>query len=206
MPVLRPARRIGGRARARARARAEDSHQRGRTRGSSRRITRASRPSRSRDYPYIVAISLAELGRSQDVLPVLLELEHKLPGRLRDFAVVARTLLEGHAAESIAAVGRIVGSDFRDPEGLFYLSRHLARLNEVGPALDLLERVVASGYFCFPAMARDPWLDSLRKKPAFTTTAAAGGGPASGGSGRCSSGLAAVKCSVLRRCPPEGDA
>jgi hypothetical protein len=28
--------------------------------------------------------------------------------------------------------------------------------------------VVASGYFCFPAMAGDPWLDSLRKKPAFT--------------------------------------
>jgi DNA-binding winged helix-turn-helix (wHTH) protein/tetratricopeptide (TPR) repeat protein len=123
---------------------------------------------RIEDYPYIVAISLAELGRSKEVLPVLLELEHKLPGRLRDFVVVARTLLEGHAADSIAAVGRIVGSDFRDPEGLFYFSRHLAHLNEVSPALDLLERVVASGYFCFPAMAGDPWLDSLRKKPAFT--------------------------------------
>jgi hypothetical protein len=120
------------------------------------------------DYPYIVAISLAELGRSQEVVPVLRELEHTLPGRLRDFAVVARTLLEGHAAESIAAVGRIVGSDFRDPEGLFYLARHLARVNEVNPALDLLERVVASGYFCFPTMARDPWLDALRKKPSFT--------------------------------------
>lgn len=120
------------------------------------------------DYPYIVAISQAELGRSGEVLPALFELEHKLPGRLRDFVVVARTLLEGRAADSIAAVGRIVDSDFRDPEGLFYLSRHLARLNEINPALGLLERVVASGYFCFPTMARDPWLDSLRKKPAFT--------------------------------------
>lgn len=89
-------------------------------------------------------------------------------GRLREFVVVARTLLEGRDAESIAEVGRIVDSDFRDPEGLFYLSRHLARLNEVNPALDLLERVVASGYFCFPTMARDPWLNSLRKKPACT--------------------------------------
>ncbi len=120
------------------------------------------------DYPYIVAISMAELGRSREVLPVLVELEQKLPGRLRDFAVVAQTLLEGHATESIAAVGRIVGSDFRDPEGLFYLSRHLAHLNEVNPALDVLERVIASGYSCFPAMARDPWLGSLRTKPAFT--------------------------------------
>ena len=120
------------------------------------------------DYPYIVAISQLELGRSQDVLPSLLELERKLPGRLRDFATVARTLLEGHVAESVAAIGRIIGSDFRDPEGLFYLSRHLAHLNEAAPALDLLERVVASGYCCFPTMAHDPWLDSLRKKPAFT--------------------------------------
>ena len=120
------------------------------------------------DYPYIVAISLAELGRGKEVLPVLVELEHKLPGRLRDFVVVARTLLEGSAVASIAAVGRIVDSNFRDPEGLFYLARHLAHLNEVKPALDVLERVVASGHFCFPALDRDPWLDSLRRKPAFT--------------------------------------
>jgi TolB-like protein len=120
------------------------------------------------DYPYIVAIAQSELGRGTEVLPALLELERKLPGRLRDFAVVARTLLEGQEGESIAAIGRIVGSNFRDPEGLFYLSRHLAHLNEAGPALDLLERVVGSGYFCFPTMARDPWLDSLRKKPTFT--------------------------------------
>src|SRR4029453_5400584 len=88
------------------------------------------------DYPYIVAISLAELGRRDEVLPVLLELERKLPGRLRDLAVVARTLLQGEVSESIAAVARIVASDFSDPEGLFYLSRHLAHLNEVDRALD----------------------------------------------------------------------
>jgi hypothetical protein len=120
------------------------------------------------EYPYVVAISMAELGRAEEVLPVLRELEHKIPTRLRDFIVAARTLLEGNASESIAAVGRVVASDFRDPEGLFYLSRHLAHLHEVNPALDLLERVVASGFFCFPAMAHDPWLDSLRKNPAFT--------------------------------------
>jgi TolB-like protein/tetratricopeptide (TPR) repeat protein len=119
------------------------------------------------DYPYIVAISQAELGRTHEVLPILVELEQKLPGRLRDFAAVARTLLEGHAAESVAAIERIVASGFGDPEGLFYLSRHLAHLNEVNPALDLLERVVGSGYSCFPAMTADPWLGGLRKKPAF---------------------------------------
>jgi DNA-binding winged helix-turn-helix (wHTH) protein/tetratricopeptide (TPR) repeat protein len=119
------------------------------------------------EYPYIVAISLWELGRAEEALAVLRDLEPKIPTRLRDFILAARTLLEGRPAESIAAVGRVVASDFRDPEGLFYLSRHLAHLNETGAALDLFERVVAGGFFCFPAMARDPWLDALRKKPAF---------------------------------------
>ena len=120
------------------------------------------------EYPYIVAISLAELGRAEEALSVLRDLEPKIPTRLRDFILAARMLLEGRPADSIAAVGRLVASEFRDPEGLFYLSRHLAHLNEGGAALDLFERVVAGGFFCFPAMARDPWLDSLRKKSAFT--------------------------------------
>jgi hypothetical protein len=62
-----------------------------------------------------------------------------------------------------------VSSGFRDPEGRFYLARHLAHLGSVEPALALLQQVVADGFFCSPVMERDPWLDSLRKKPAFTT-------------------------------------
>ena len=82
--------------------------------------------------------------------------------------VAARTLLEGDEAQSVAAVNRVVASDFRDPEGLFYLTRHLSHLQQVTPALELFDRVVDGGFFCFPAMTSDPWLDPLRKKPAFT--------------------------------------
>ena len=88
--------------------------------------------------------------------------------RMHDFMVAARTLLEGDHAHSIVAVNRIVGSDFRDPEGLFYLARHLSHLGQVKPALELFERVVQGGFFCFPAMNSDPWLDPLRRKPGFT--------------------------------------
>lgn len=118
------------------------------------------------EFPYIVPI--ADLKRGAELLPALRELEQKNKTRIRDFIIAARALLENDAAESVAAVNRIIASDFGDPEGLFYLSRHLAHLNEVGPALALFERVVAGGYSCYPAMAKDPWLDSLRKKPAFT--------------------------------------
>ncbi len=120
------------------------------------------------EFPYIVPISMAALGRADEALGVLRELEHKIPTRIRDFIVAARTLLEGNTAESVGAIGRIAASDFRDPEGLFYLSRHLAHLQATAEALDLLDRVVTGGFFCFPAMARDPWLDPLRKKAAFT--------------------------------------
>ena len=120
------------------------------------------------EFPYIVPLALAELGRKDEALPPLRELEQKIKTRIRDFIVAVRALLENDRAESLAAVRRILASDFRDPEGLFYLSRHLARLNETAPALEILERVVAGGFFCFPVMAKDPWLDSLRKKPAFS--------------------------------------
>ena len=119
------------------------------------------------EFPYIGALSLAAIGRQQEAIIALRELEKTTWTRLRDFMVAARTLLEGDAAQSVAAVNRIVASDFRDPEGLFYLTRHLSHLQQVGPALELYERVVKGGFFCFPAMDRDPWLDPLRKKPVF---------------------------------------
>jgi tetratricopeptide (TPR) repeat protein len=120
------------------------------------------------EYPYIVALSFGATGRQQEAIATLREMEKTTWTRFRDFMVAARTLLEGDAAQSLAAVNRIVASDFRDPEGLFYLARHLSHLGQTAPALGLLERVVAGGFWCYPAMALDGWLNPLRKKPAFT--------------------------------------
>jgi tetratricopeptide (TPR) repeat protein len=119
------------------------------------------------EFPYLVPLSMAALGRGTEALAALREVEPKIPTRVRDLVTAARCLLEGKAVESIAAVNRFV-ADFRDPEALYYSARHLAHLNEVDAAIDLFERVVAGGCFCFPTFARDPWLQSLRKKPAFT--------------------------------------
>jgi DNA-binding winged helix-turn-helix (wHTH) protein/tetratricopeptide (TPR) repeat protein len=120
------------------------------------------------DHPYIAALSMAELERGAAALPVLKDLESRNPTRIKDFMAAARTLLEGDKTASIAAVRRVLASKFSDPEPLFYMSRHLAHLGEATPALELLDRVVAGGFFCYPAMVRDPWLDPLRKKAAFS--------------------------------------
>jgi tetratricopeptide (TPR) repeat protein len=119
------------------------------------------------EFPYIVPVSLAQIGRGAEALPALRKLEETMKTRVPGFVIAARTLLEGNTADSIAAVNKIVASGFRDPEGLFYLSRHLAYLHETGPAIDLLERVVAGGFFCYPAMASDPWLEPVRATPKF---------------------------------------
>lgn len=122
---------------------------------------------RIEDVPYIAAISMAEVGRKEEALPVLRALEAKIKTRMRDFITAARTMIEGDTAASVEAVSQIAASEFSDPEGLFYLTRHLSRLNQVDAALALFERVVDGGFSCYPAMLRDPWLDPIRKTPRF---------------------------------------
>jgi hypothetical protein len=122
---------------------------------------------RTEDNPYIASLSLAEVGRKDEALRILRVLEEKVKTRMRDFIVAARTMIEGDAPQSIAAIGRIIASQFSDPEGLFYLTRHLAHLNQIDAALKLFDRVVAGGFFCYAAMAADPWLDPLRARPEF---------------------------------------
>jgi predicted Zn-dependent protease len=119
------------------------------------------------EVPYIGAISLAELGRGREAVDQLKALAPKMNPRLREFMTAAQTLIEERPAESLEAVNRIVSSDFRDPEGLFYLTRHLARLGDAAGALQLLERVAAGGFACYPALADDPWLSSVATRPAF---------------------------------------
>jgi DNA-binding winged helix-turn-helix (wHTH) protein/tetratricopeptide (TPR) repeat protein len=119
------------------------------------------------ENPYIGAIALAALGRGGEAVAALQALEATTRTRLRDFMIAARTLIEGRRDDSVAAVERIVASNFRDPEGLFYLARHLAHLNETDAALRLLRRVIEGGFFCYPAMDGDAWLEPLRRTPEF---------------------------------------
>jgi len=122
------------------------------------------------DNPYIVALAMAEVGRKSEALPLLRALEAKIKTRMGDFVVAARTLLEEDQVGSLAAVRRILDSGFSDPQALFYLARHLARIDEKVSAIELLDRVVAGGFVAYPAMARDSWLERLRGNSRFANT------------------------------------
>ena len=104
------------------------------------------------DNPYIVAVSMMETGRKNEALPVLRALEDKVKTRMGDFIKGARTLIEGDEGESVAAIKRVLASEFSDPEGLFYVTRHLARLQQGGSSRSqVFGRVVEGARFFLPA-------------------------------------------------------
>ncbi len=119
------------------------------------------------EFPYIVPAALIALGRGEEALPGLCEMEQKMPERRRHLASALRLSIEGRLSESVEEIQRMLSPDFRDPEGRFYVARHVAKHGDAHRALELLEGVVADGFFCHPVLERDAWFDALRGAPAF---------------------------------------
>jgi TolB-like protein/predicted Ser/Thr protein kinase len=120
------------------------------------------------DYGYGMALAMAMLGRVQEAIDLLRQREASKPWRLANlFLVTLRTLLEGKREESLDASDELMQATFRDPEGMYYLARQLSYLGDADRALEMLSRSINHGFFCYPAMVRDPWLDPLRSRPDF---------------------------------------
>ncbi|HYL63660.1 MAG TPA: protein kinase [Candidatus Methylomirabilis sp.] len=122
------------------------------------------------DYGYGMALALASLGRVDEAIAALRERETSKPWKLgRLYLSSLRTLLEGKREESLKASEELMQATFRDPEGMFYLARQLSYLAAQDAALEMLSRAVKNGFFCYPALVRDPWLDELRTRAEFTS-------------------------------------
>ncbi|HEU5310539.1 MAG TPA: hypothetical protein VFV24_03705, partial [Candidatus Eisenbacteria bacterium] len=85
----------------------------------------------------------------------------------RGFGTAMYCILEGDHAGALEYMRNIENSSFRDPEGLYFISRCYAYLGHTESALALLDRVVTGGFYCDQTMARDPWMDSVRTHPDF---------------------------------------
>ena len=110
--------------------------------------------------PVLVAMAWLTLNRTADVIDALAALR-KTTGRMSHFFTAVRAAAQGHRAETVTAVNRVTPG-LHDPEGLFYLTLLSAHVGDVEGALTLFERVVATGFYCFPGFVRDSWLDRLR--------------------------------------------
>jgi eukaryotic-like serine/threonine-protein kinase len=117
------------------------------------------------DYGYGKAATLAMLGSVDEAIAILKERE-QLPWRMGKLYLVSlRALLEGDRTESLRASDELLAATFRDPDGWYLLARQLGYLNEADRAFLALSRM--NGFFCYRALAADPWLDPLRGYPQF---------------------------------------
>lgn len=120
------------------------------------------------DFGYGIGITLAALGRCDEAVALLKQREEAKPWRLGMLYLTSlRALLEGKREESLEASDELRQATFRDPEGIFYLARQLSYLGQNDQALETLTRSIESGFMCYPAMVRDPWLDRLRSHAEF---------------------------------------
>lgn len=123
--------------------------------------------SNNSEYAFINA--LVASGRGAEAESALQEWDTKdLPPFTRLFRKALGTLIQGRKDECLEATMQVIAL-FTDPEGIFYMVRHLAYFGEVANSLSILRRTVESGFYCFPALARDPWLDPLRGNPEFAS-------------------------------------
>lgn len=120
------------------------------------------------DIGYMEAVALAALGRGEEAAERLRQLEFGIAPEslVRLYITSLRLLLEGDRLGSLQTARRGAGLQ-RDGEGIYYISRQLAFMAEPRDAIAGLERSLAAGYFCYPALARDEWLDSLRELDTF---------------------------------------
>lgn len=63
------------------------------------------------DFPYIVPVAMMELGRGGEAIPVLREVEQKMPTRRRHAVTATLALLEGRTADSVAAMQAMLSPD-----------------------------------------------------------------------------------------------
>ena len=60
-------------------------------------------------------------------------------------------------------------ADLRDPEAMYYWSLMAAYLGDVDRTVEMLKRAVGRGWWCYQALATEPWLDVVRSDPRFTS-------------------------------------
>jgi tetratricopeptide (TPR) repeat protein len=120
------------------------------------------------DFGYFAPLRLAMLGRVEEAIAMLREKEPSVSERIGQvFMISLRSLLEGNRELSITVSDELMNGSFPDPEGAYYLARQIAYLSDIGRATHALKIAVDGGYFCYPQMASDPWLDPIRSDAEF---------------------------------------
>ena len=115
---------------------------------------------------YVVPAALRELGRTEDARAVIADLETKSGNRTPHLAAAVLAFMDGRHADGIQElVAQTEVPAAPDPELLFMVGRHLAHVGESDRAIPFITRAIEGGYFCYPVLATDSWLDGVRTRP-----------------------------------------
>jgi serine/threonine protein kinase/tetratricopeptide (TPR) repeat protein len=120
--------------------------------------------------PVVTLLALGLMGqRDRAIAHARDQLVPGLPPIFRMFFTLNLAALEGRVDEGRALADTALAKwRLRDPCGAFYLARTLALIGHPS-ALSMLRRAIEGGYYCYPLITRDPWLDSLRGASEFNS-------------------------------------
>jgi len=114
--------------------------------------------------PMVTMLALDLMGqRDRAIAHVRAQLTPGLPAVFRMFFEIAAAALDGRRRDAHATADELLMKWRRlsDPCAVFYLARMLSLIEHSG-ALAMLRRAVEGGYYMYPFVVRDPWLDPLR--------------------------------------------
>ena len=117
----------------------------------------------------MITAALVSMGRVEEAKTAIRVEGERYAGNTveRHFIGHLKAFVGGTREEGIRELDLLLQSGFPDGEGVYHGVRGYARLGEVEKAVAAFERVVKSGFWCYPAFAKDPWLDSVRSHPRF---------------------------------------
>ena len=121
------------------------------------------------DQPVLTSYALDALGRTDKAIALLQEVDKQpLPKLFRLYVRGTLHIFEGKWGEALESFQALfAGTSMRDPCGWYYAGRSFAYVGQQELALKCLQRSVSDGFFCFPWLTRDPWIDGVRHRAEF---------------------------------------
>jgi serine/threonine protein kinase len=116
----------------------------------------------------IVCVCYWQLGRTIEALDVLTQEGARYRSSTLGLLLGAiEAAIRDERTVVLRLADELVAAGFRDGEGFYHLGRVLARVGADDQAVAALERALTLGFFCYPAAARDDFLDPLRSRSDF---------------------------------------
>jgi non-specific serine/threonine protein kinase len=117
----------------------------------------------------MIATALVSMGRTEEAKTAIRVEAERFAGNTieRHFVAHLMAFVGGSREDGLRELDMLLHGGFRDGEGIYHGVRGYARLGDTDKAIAAFERVIEYGYNCYPAFARDPWLDSIRSHRTF---------------------------------------